>query len=175
MTTLDRRRLISLAAALGASAAWTTPRAAPSKLKWTERRDLFPQGVASGDPQADSVILWTRRPAGAGALTVEVAEDRDFQHVVASAPAPVSADTGWTTRVLVGGLKPSREYWYRFVQSDGAGSRIGRTLTAPAPNDPREVRFAFVSCQDANAGAMNAYRRMLFEDKAAAPDKRLDF
>ena len=28
----------------------------------TERRDLFPQGVASGDPTPDSVILWTRRP-----------------------------------------------------------------------------------------------------------------
>ncbi len=27
-----------------------------------ERRDLFPQGVASGDPTANSVILWTRRP-----------------------------------------------------------------------------------------------------------------
>ena len=27
-----------------------------------ERRDLFPQGVASGDPTPGSVILWTRRP-----------------------------------------------------------------------------------------------------------------
>ncbi|MEP6796393.1 MAG: phosphodiesterase, partial [Saprospiraceae bacterium] len=27
-----------------------------------ERRDLFPQGVASGDPTANTVILWTRRP-----------------------------------------------------------------------------------------------------------------
>jgi alkaline phosphatase D len=175
MTTLDRRRLISLAAALGASAAWGGARAAPSKLKWTERRDLFPEGVASGDPQADSVILWTRRPAGGGKLTVEVAEDQAFQRVVAIAPAACSAESGWTTRVLVGGLKPGREYWYRFVSDDGAGSRIGRTLTAPAPDDPREVRFAFVSCQNANQGAMNAYRRMLFEDRQATPDRRLDF
>lgn len=178
MTTLNRRRLISLAAALGASAAWSGARAAPSKLKWTERPDLFPQGVASGDPQADSVILWTRRPPvgdKTAALTAEVAEDRDFQRVVASAPAATSAETGWTTRVLVGGLKSSREYWYRFVGDDGAGSRIGRTLTAPAPDDPREVRFAFVSCQNANQGAMNAYRRMIFEDRQAPADRRLDF
>jgi len=175
----NRRDFLALAAAFGASAAWTATRAAPSQFKWTERADLFPQGVASGDPQADSVILWTRRPPAAdgdpAALQVEVAEDTAFERVVATAPAQLSAAIGWTTRVLVGGLKPSREYWYRFVHADGAGSRIGRTLTAPALDDPREVRFAFVSCQDANAGAMNAYRRMLFEDKAAAPGKRLDF
>ncbi|HLZ75216.1 alkaline phosphatase D family protein [Phenylobacterium sp.] len=180
MTALDRRRFLAAATALGASAAWSGGRAAPSQLKWTERRDLFPQGVASGDPQHDSVILWTRRPPTSGEqaqakLVAEVAEDEAFQRVVASAPAAPSAENGWTVRVLVGGLKPSREYWYRFVDANGAGSRIGRTLTAPAPDDPREVRFAFVSCQDANAGAMNAWVRMLYEDRQAPPDRRLDF
>ncbi|HEY8002631.1 MAG TPA: alkaline phosphatase D family protein [Phenylobacterium sp.] len=179
MPTVHRRRLLALAAATGASAAWGGARAAPSKLKWTERRELFPEGVASGDPQPDSVILWTRRPPADGKaaprLTVEVAEDRDFQRVVASAPAAGSADSDWTVRVLVAGLKPSHEYWYRFVGADGFASRVGRTLTAPSLDDPREVRFAFVSCQNANQGAMNAYRRMIFEDLAAPADKRLDF
>jgi alkaline phosphatase D len=179
MSRLDRRSFLSAAAAVGASAAWGGARAAPSKLKWTERRDLFPEGVASGDPQGDSVILWTRRPPEAGKplprLTVEVAEDQAFQRVVASAPAVATADSDWTSRVLVGGLKPRREYWYRFVGSDGFGSRIGRTTTAPALDDPSEVRFAFVSCQNANQGAMNAYRRMIFEDEHAQPGKRLDF
>jgi alkaline phosphatase D len=55
------------------------------------------------------------------------------------------------------------------------GSRIGRTLTAPADDDPRPVSFAFVSCQDANVGAQNAYRRMLYEDRRAAPEHRLGF
>ena len=177
--SIGRRRFLGLATALGASAAWSGARAAPSKLKWTERRDLFPEGVASGDPQADSVILWTRRPPADGKapprLTVEVSEDKAFQRVVATAPAVASAASDWTSRVLVGGLKPSREYWYRFVGADGQGSRVGRTTTAPALDDPREVRFAFVSCQNANQGAMNAYRRMIFEDERAAPDKRLDF
>jgi alkaline phosphatase D len=179
MPRLDRRRFLSAAAAVGASAAWGGARAGPSKLRWTERRDLFPEGVASGDPQGDSVILWTRRPPAAGEtpprLTVEVAEDKGFQRVVATAPAAATADSDWTSRVLVGGLKPSREYWYRFVGADGLGSRIGRTTTAPALDDPREVRFAFVSCQNANQGAMNAYRRMIFEDEQAPPGKRLDF
>ena len=179
MTALSRRRFLSLAAALGASAAWSAASAAPSKLKWTERRDLFPEGVASGDPQSDSVILWTRRPPTPGGaapkLTVEVAEDEAFQRVVASAPAALSADSDWTSRVLVGGLNPSRVYWYRFTDAQGLGSRIGRTVTAPALGDDRTVRFTFVSCQNANQGAMNAYRRMIFEDEKAPADQRLDF
>src|SRR5678815_1579095 len=179
MTAVSRRRFLSLATALGASAAWGGSIAAPSRLRWSERRDLFPEGVASGDPQSDSVILWTRRPpAPDGAkpkLTVEVAEDQAFQRVVASAPAAVSAESDWTARVLVGGLKPASVYWYRFTDAQGLGSRIGRTITAPALSDPRTVRFTFVSCQNANQGAMNAYRRMIFEDEKAPSDQRLDF
>src|SRR5690349_18741378 len=129
---LTRRQFLEAAIAIGAGAMWVDGAPYASTQPWQERRELFPQGVASGDPQADSVILWTRRPpdpAGAAArLSVEVAEDQAFTRVVATAPAPVSAETGWTTRVLVGGLKPSHEYWYRFVDATGAGSRIGRTL-----------------------------------------------
>ncbi len=43
-------------------------------------------------------------------------------------------------------------------------SRVGRTLTAPVASDDRPVRFAFVSCQDITNGALNAYRRMIYED-----------
>ena len=177
MTAVHRRKFLGAAAAMGAATAWGAARAAPSKLRWTERRDLFPEGVASGDPQGDSVILWTRRPPGPDGkparLTVEVAEDEAFQRVVAAAPAPSSAD--WTVRVMAGGLEPSREYWYRFVGADGLGSRIGRTTTAPALDDPREVRFAFVSCQNVNQGAQNAWRKMIWEDENAPADRRLDF
>jgi alkaline phosphatase D len=52
---------------------------------------------------------------------------------------------------------------------------VGRTITAPLPDDPRPVNFAFVSCQDVNEGKLNAYRRMIFEDERAAPADRLGF
>jgi alkaline phosphatase D len=174
---INRREFIHTAAAIGASIAWGG-RARASRTSWRESEELYPQGVASGDPDAHSVILWTRRPfdgAKRHLLTVEVAEDEGFSRVVAHAPAPVSAAADWTTRVLVGGLKPSHIYWYRFTDSDGNGSRIGRTKTAPLPNDPRPVNFAFVSCQDVNEGKLNAYRRMIFEDERAAPADQLDF
>jgi len=77
--------------------------------------------------------------------------------------------------VLVAGLKPSRFYWYRFTDAAGNGSRVGRTRTAPAPNDPRPVNFAFVSCQDVNEGTLNAYRKMTFEDERAAAQDQLEF
>src|SRR5262245_19558500 len=108
MSRPNRRRFILSAAAMGASAAWGA-QAAPSKVKWTERRDLYPQGVASGDPEPACVILWTRRPGDGGpvALTCEIAEDAAFQRVVAATPVEARAEIGWTARVLAGGLKPS--------------------------------------------------------------------
>ena len=174
---LNRREFVQLAAAIGASLAWSGP-ARASRSNWVERRDLFPEGVASGDPGPNSILLWTRRPFGSGErqlLTVEVAEDEDFRKVVATAPAPVLAAADWTSRVLVAGLKPVRTYWYRFADAAGNGSRIGRTRTALLPDDDRRVTFAVVSCQNVNEGALNGYRRMIFEDERAAPADQLDF
>jgi alkaline phosphatase D len=179
MTTLDRRQFLQLAAALGATLAWGCAPVRVSASGWRERRELFPQGVASGDPDDTSVLLWTRRPYTDGrdsaTLLVEIADDPDFARVVATTAAPLRAATDWTCRVLVADLLPAHEYWYRFVDDEGNGSRIGRTLTAPAPDDPRPARFAFVSCQSLTEGAMNAYRKMIFEDQRAAPDERLGF
>lgn len=175
--TIDRRQFVQAAAAMGAALAWSGP-AAASKTGWRERRDLFPEGVASGDPGPDSVILWTRRPFDGGGkrlLTVEVAKDPDFRHVVATAPAPVMSESDWTSRVLVGGLKPAHVYWYRFTDTEGNGSRIGRTITAPRNDDARPVNFAFVSCQDLNEGKLNGYRRMIFEDERAPAGEQLGF
>src|SRR6202167_2346856 len=149
MSTFTRRSFLGMAAALGATAAWGRPYGTRSHVAWRERRDLFPEGVASGDPDSNSVLLWTRRaPLGellqkrtGGAspvnLNVEVAEAELFTRVVATAAALVSAASDWTCRVLVGGLKPSRVYWYRFTDSEGLGSRVGRTITAPEVGDER--------------------------------------
>jgi alkaline phosphatase D len=170
---------MEMAIALGATAAWGHPLGTPSNLPWRERRESYPEGVASGDPESDSVLLWTRHPLpgsrAAEKLNVEIAEDNAFQRVVATAEAAISESSDWTCRVLVGGLKPAQVYWYRFTDREGYGSRVGRTLTAPADNDNRPVRFAFVSCQNANQAAQNAYRRMIFEDERAPEQERLGF
>jgi alkaline phosphatase D len=188
MSFITRRTFLAMAAAMGATAAWSSPFGKKSRTVWHERRDLFPEGVASGDPDSNSVLLWTRHmptqtsPSENAAnqnailkLNVEVAEDEAFTHVVATAVAPVSAASDWTCRVLVGGLKPGRVYWYRFTDAQGFGSRVGRTIAAPAVDDARPVRFVFVSCQNVTQGAQNAYRRMIFEDERAAEAERIGF
>src|ERR1700761_9205100 len=115
---MNRRSFIQLAVAMGATVAWGSAKDLPSHIAWRERRDLFPEGVASGDPDSNSVLLWTRCP-NIDSVQLEVAEDREFHTVVAAAKAAVSADADWTCRVLAAGLKPSRVYWYRFTDKDG--------------------------------------------------------
>lgn len=181
--TINRRDFLTMAAVLGANAAWARGLGSPSSVAWQERRDLYPEGVASGDPDSNSVLLWTRRAPAilpgktppVEELTVEVALDESFRKVIAKRTAKISAAADWTCRVLVGGLNPASVYWYRFTDPQGFGSRIGRTITAPGNDDPRPVRFAFVSCQNANLGAQNAYRRMIFEDEQADEASRLWF
>ncbi|HET7512360.1 MAG TPA: hypothetical protein VFJ88_06320, partial [Chthoniobacterales bacterium] len=73
---MKRRAFIVAAASGGAAAAWGFPAPRRSKIRWRERRKLFPEGVASGDPDSNSVLCWTRHPASgkSARLTLEVAE-----------------------------------------------------------------------------------------------------
>jgi alkaline phosphatase D len=176
---MNRRDAIKMAAAMGASLAWRPSRAIQMLSAPTERRDLFPQGVASGDPDATSVLLWTRRPpsteSSAKRLRLEVSDHSSFDRIVAHGDAFLSADADWTCRVLAAGLRPHTEYWYRFVDEHGFASRTGRTITAPEATDARPVRFAFVSCQNMQLGACNAYRRMIYEDERLPRADQMDF
>lgn len=173
----NRREFAALAAAFGATLAFGPGEAFAAP--WRERRAAFPQGVASGDPDAHSVILWTRREPEAGVssyrLAVEIAADPAFRRIVARGTTRVDASTDWTCRFLAAGLRPATEYHYRFIDQNGAGSRVGRTLTAPAEDDDRPFRFAFVSCQDVTQGYCNAYKRMIFEDERRPTAERLAF
>ena len=165
--TLSRRDFIQTAAAMGAALAWSG-KARASRTKWHERRDLYPQGVASGDPDPHSVILWTRRPFDhRGAIPSRWKWRKMISSPGSSRCAvPVSAAADWTTRALVGGLSP-RTY-------TGIASRSRGEREPHRPNNHRAAlqrstagQFAFVSCQDVNEGTLNAYRRMIFEDERA--------
>src|SRR5579859_7492095 len=101
----NRRDFLQTALALGATAAFAGSPARSSINVRGERRDLYPEGVASGDPDSSSVILWTRRPSPTGlqeTLQVEISETAQFDRVVATAKATVSLASDWTCRILVG-------------------------------------------------------------------------
>lgn len=176
---VTRRRFLQTSVLLGFAIA--TRRGWADKLPSlaVERRDLYPQGVASGDPAQNSVILWTRRPpvndSTSGKLIVEISDSKEFRKIIAGGTTKINTDSDWTCRFLVKDLEPNHVYYFRFIDEHGFASRVGRTITAPAENSDATVRFTFVSCQCPNEGAMNAYRRMIFDDEAKSENERLNF
>lgn len=130
----------------------------------------FTLGVASGDPEPDGVVLWTRfdhAMAGAArAVSVgwEVAEDDSFRTIVRRGSSAAPAELGYSVHAEVSGLRPARDYWYRFT-AGGQASAIGRTRTAPKTGDRADrIRFAFISCQNYEHGYFTALRHLAAED-----------
>lgn len=95
--SLNRRTFLQASFIIGFSITTKKDWANKLALPGIERRDLFPQGVASGDPTANSVILWTRRPpvkdSAAKKLIVEISTDRAFKKILAGGTAHISADS----------------------------------------------------------------------------------
>ncbi|MCA9691134.1 MAG: alkaline phosphatase D family protein [Nannocystaceae bacterium] len=121
--------------------------------------DMFTHGVASGDPLADSVILWTRvRPDQVdAAVFFEVARDPEFTERVAADYVAAAADRDATVKLDVSGLEPATTYYYRFMAA-GRASPIGRTRTAPT--EAERLRFAVCSCSNYAFGYFHAYKHM---------------
>src|SRR5689334_4816889 len=131
----------------------------------------FALGVASGDPLPDAVILWTRLLRGGGPLPArpvrvdwQVALDQRFHKVVRDGHTVAVPQLGHSVHVDARGLRPGREYFYRF-RALGELSPAGRTKTAPAPSADRgALRFGIVNCQDFQNGYWPAYAALAAED-----------
>ena len=143
---------------------------APGTSSPEESDRVFPQGVASGDPRPDRVVLWTRlAPAGAGRgaaddVPVEfvVARDEALSDVVARGTLTALAAEDHTLRLVPTGLAPATRYFYRF-SVDGTTTQVGRTRTAPARDADVPVTFATASCQDFIGRYYHAWRALLEE------------
>ncbi|PXA90825.1 alkaline phosphatase [Caulobacter sp. D4A] len=120
----------------------------------------FTHNVASGEPAADSMLLWTRYVPETAAdvvrLQVEVALDQGFSRIVSGAVVRTGAYRDWTAKVTVDGLEPGTVYWYRFVAPDGTRSPVGRTKTLPEGQVSR-FNLAVFSCSNLPYGYFNAY------------------
>ena len=135
--------------------------------------ELFPLGVASGDPTSTGFILWTRLmapdpgdplPATDVAVDWEVATDAAFTTIVTSGTAPAVAALAHCVHVDVAGLQPDTGYWYRFT-ADGRTSPVGRSQTFPGAGvTPSEIRFALASCQNWSDGYYTAHAGIANED-----------
>jgi alkaline phosphatase D len=146
---LTRRSLFTLA---GASAAFA---AAPAAA--TSFGTGFTHNVASGEPAATSVLLWTRYVAGAETrLTWQVSETESFAKPVAEGSVSASPARDWCAKGVVTGLAPDRWYFFRFIAPDGTTSPTGRTRTLPE-GPSAKFRMAVFSCSNFGFGWFNAY------------------
>jgi len=146
---INRRRALAL---FGLSAA------APATAQAQSPKLAFNHGVAAGDPLADRMILWTRVTTDKAAkpqVTWQVAEDAAFKRIVAKGSVTAEAASDHTVKVDAAGLKPGRDYWYRFA-SGGVTSPVGRARTLPVGATP-DVVLAVVSCSLYPGGLFNAY------------------
>ena len=117
----------------------------------------FTHGVASGEPGAHRVLLWTRYLSGQDAmLRWEVARDEAFAHIAAHGQVPASPTADCCAKAYVTGLAPGRWYHYRFIAPDGTKSVVGRTRTLPV-GKVAKFRLAVFSCANFGFGWFNAY------------------
>lgn len=159
MTQSNARRKFIRNFSLGTVAVSTIPLTACGGDDASYEPITYAHGVASGDPLADRVILWTRisAPAGADDLDVgwSVAEDSGFTKVVASGSTRTGASRDFTVKVDATGLATNRRYFYRF-RCQGIDSPVGRTKTLPT-GSVAQARFAVFSCSNYPAGYFNVY------------------
>ena len=148
---IDRRDFIRGIGALGVAASLPANAAAVPFA--------FLHGVASGDPLADRVILWTRvTPMSDGAVPVlwEIAVDEDFRRVLRRGRVLTSGVRDYTVKVDVAGLPANALLFYRF-SAGGAISPVGRTRTLPV-GALDQLKLAVFSCSNYPAGYFHAYR-----------------
>ena len=126
----------------------------------------FTHSVASGEPAADSVLLWTRYVSATGGpakVRVEISESRDFVKIVGGGQMVTGPWRDHTVKITVDGLVPAKWHWYRFIAPDGSVSPVGRTKTLPVGKAAR-FNIAIFSCSNMGFGEFNAYGHAAVRD-----------
>lgn len=125
----------------------------------------FDYGVASFDPTANQVIIWTRYTTNLPTIAIawQVATDADFTTVVRSGEVTADSTHDYTVAIEVQDLTPATNYFYRFIQlEDETVSITGETKTFP--ENASEVKIAICSCSNYPAGLFNVYNAMANSD-----------
>lgn len=133
-------------------------------LTAARQADVYPQSVASGDPQPTGIVLWTRvdpaqqsGPSG-NLVAWQIAADPSFAAVLTSGIATLDPYKDNTVKLPVSAptLAPYTGYYYRFLYN-GVASRTGQFKTLPAADaDLASLKLAFLVCQDYGNGFYTA-------------------
>ena len=125
---------------------------------------MFAHGVASGDPDSSSVVLWTRISGSADSVDVDwqVSPNSDFSRIERRGRVTTDASRDHTVKVVADGLRSGQRYYYRFSVGP-LQSEIGRTLTLPAGRVD-ELTLAVASCSNYQFGFFNVYEAIADDD-----------
>ena len=142
MSATRRRILLSGSAGLAGLASGL----ARPAISRAADRPLLTSGLQSGDVWADSAVVWARadRPSRA---VIEWATTESFSDLRGSVYADALPETDGTVKVMLTGLPPGQDVFYRVRLQDLAEPTIlgpaqtGRFRTAPA--DRRSVSFCW--------------------------------
>ncbi|VFR21170.1 Phosphodiesterase/alkaline phosphatase D [plant metagenome] len=149
---------LTVASSLGLGACGSSNDDDPDESQNPAPSASFLHGVASGDPLADRVILWTRvtpEREREVELIWELAEDDAFTRGLKTGTLLTDASRDYTAKIDVTGLAANTVYWYRF-KHDVTTSTIGRTRTLPA-GAVSQARLAVFSCSNFPAGYFHVY------------------
>ena len=162
--TITRRTALQTGLLGGAAACSSTPALTPFTAVSSTASAAFAHGVASGDPDATSVVIWTRVSGAGNATEVswQVAADEGFQSIIADGKAITGAHRDGTVKVVADGLSAGGRYFFRF-NALGENSPVGRTRTLPT-GAVDQARFAVVSCSNYPFGYFNVYDQIARRD-----------
>src|SRR5882672_12106260 len=169
---LTRRQLLVRSAATVAVGSLAKP-----YLSRAADRPAIACGIQSGDVSARSVVIWARADRAAR-MRVEYSTVESFASILGSSSADALADSDFTSKVLLDGLPPGQDIFYR-VRFDDIGesgiegeTQVGHLRTAPAVRS--NISFVWSGDTlgqgwgiDVSRGGLRTYRTML--------DNRPDF
>ncbi len=160
-------RITRRQAVLGVSSALLLPAACSQNPLSPEQQssNIFAHGVASGDPDATSVVIWTRVSDAKNSVAVDwyVATDAELLNVVSHGQFTTDAQRDYTVKQVVDGLQPGQAYFYQFVVNNTT-SAVGRTKTLPVGHLERLV-IAVATCSNYPFGYFNAYEVIANDDE----------
>ncbi len=198
---MDRRQFIKLGGFITVSAAtsglagcggstYTPPPPSTALPPASGANWKFPQSIASGDPRADSILLWTRvvpsavddvaSPSGKAEVSVRLQVTLADQTaslgsnkalegtMVVDVQLPLNPEFDNTIRHKVTGLQANQVYFYQFIAGE-VRSNVGRFKTAPAAGAAvPQLQFAYLTCQDWSINHWGALEHI-------ANNEKLDF
>ncbi|AFZ57827.1 alkaline phosphatase D family protein [Anabaena cylindrica FACHB-243] len=149
-----KRRQFLLQAAMTSSSIVATNLGSKSGLAQTpafitldKNRPSIPYGVASGDINGNSAVIWSRCDCTAR-MIIEYAADENFRNSRRIWGQVAAANTDFTTRTYLGNLPPGQDIFYRVTFQDLKDTNIysapviGHLKTAPQGRG-KDIFFAW--------------------------------